>query len=861
MSQTNWEADKMLDVYIHDYFVKRKLHASAKAFQQEGKVSTDPVAIDAPGGFLFEWWSVFWDIFIARTNDKHSDAAASYLETQVSKAREHQQIQQQKSQQHQQQQIQMQQILLQRQAQQQQQQHQQQQQQQRRDGTQILNGNSSGITNSDPLMRQNPGGTANAMATKMYEEKLKLPPQRDPSEDIKPRFGDNVGPMLDQNHASMLKSAAVGGQYPGQTLHGAPGGITGNIHQLQNRSPQFPLSQDIKSEMNPMINARTGGPSGPEGSLMGVPGSNQGGNSLTLKGWPLTGFDQLRPGLIQQQKNMIQSPQSMHPVQLQQQMLLQAQAQQNIASPSMDLEARRLRAMMGNNRSVSFGNDGQLTTLGDFPNVGSPIQVGCPVFPRVDPEMLLKPQLPNNQQQSQNPQNSLSSPSPHVSNQVNHPDKIGAGGITMDASTPNSFRGNDQASKGQMGRKRKQPVSSSGPANSTGTANTAGPSPSSAPSTPSTHTPGDVMSMQNLSHNGGSSKPPLMFGSDSVGTLTSAPNQLADVNRFDDDATLDDNVASFLSHEEGDARDAMSRSMDESKGFSFKEKAIIQASTSKVNCCHFSSDGKLLATGGHDKKAVLWFTDSRKHKSVLEEHTHMITDVRFSPSMSRLATSSFDKTVRVWDADNPAGYSLRNFTGHSTTVMSLDFHPTEEDLICSNDSNGEIRIWSITKGNCPKVLEGATVMVRFQPVFAKYLAAASDLCVKIIEVESFRCVEQLQAHAHKFHSICWHQSGDLLACLSEDLVRVWRVGPSGSKWQLLHELNSNGNKFNTCVFHPAYPFVLIIGCYQNLELWNMTDNQTMTIVAHEGLITSLTASTATGWIASASQDKCVKLWG
>ena len=100
-----------LDVYIHDYFVKRKLHNSAKAFQQEGKVSTDPVgkksaricqilylnlcvlvvkgltfgfllllAIDAPGGFLFEWWSVFWDIFIARTNEKHSDAAASYIE-------------------------------------------------------------------------------------------------------------------------------------------------------------------------------------------------------------------------------------------------------------------------------------------------------------------------------------------------------------------------------------------------------------------------------------------------------------------------------------------------------------------------------------------------------------------------------------------------------------------------------------------------------------------------------------------------------------------------------------------------------------------------------------------------------------
>lgn len=40
-------------------------------------------AIDAPGGFLFEWWSVFWDIFIARTNDKHSDVAASYIEVGI----------------------------------------------------------------------------------------------------------------------------------------------------------------------------------------------------------------------------------------------------------------------------------------------------------------------------------------------------------------------------------------------------------------------------------------------------------------------------------------------------------------------------------------------------------------------------------------------------------------------------------------------------------------------------------------------------------------------------------------------------------------------------------------------------------
>lgn len=70
-----------------------------------------------------------------------------------------------------------QQIILQRQAQ-------QQQQQQRRDGAQLINGNANGITNGDPLMRANPG-SANAMAAKMYEDKLKLPLQREASDDNK----------------------------------------------------------------------------------------------------------------------------------------------------------------------------------------------------------------------------------------------------------------------------------------------------------------------------------------------------------------------------------------------------------------------------------------------------------------------------------------------------------------------------------------------------------------------------------------------------------------------------------------------------------------------------------------------------
>ncbi|MBA0838720.1 hypothetical protein Goarm_004516, partial [Gossypium armourianum] len=442
-------------------------------------------------------------------------------------------------------------------------------------------------------------------------------------------------------------------------------------------------------------------------------------------------------------------------------------------------------------------------------------------------------------------------------------------------------------SKNQNGRKRKQPVSSSGPANSSGTANTAGPSPSSAPSTPSTHTPGDVISMPALPHSGSSSKPLMMFGADGAGTLTSPSNQLwddkdlelqADMDRFVEDGSLDDNVESFLSHDDTDPRDAVGRCVDVTKGVTFMELNSVRASSSKVTCCHFSSDGKLLASGGHDKKAVLWYTDTLKPKSTLEEHSCLITDVRFSPSMSRFATSSFDKTVRVWDADSP-GYSLRTFSGHSGNVMSLDFHPTKDDLICSCDGDGEIRYWSINHGSCARVFKGGTApgtaQLRFQPRFGKYLALAAENVVSILDAETQTCRHSLQGHTKLIHSVCWDLSGELLASVSEDSVRVWSFR-SGSEGECVHELSCNGNKFHSCVFHPTSPSLLVIGCYQasnflvhlvrptftmpSLELWNMTEGKTKTLSAHEGLIAALAVSPVTGLVSSASHDKFIKLW-
>ncbi|TPX49020.1 hypothetical protein SeLEV6574_g01703 [Synchytrium endobioticum] len=77
----------MLNFYIYDYCKKRNFLQSASTFSVEAQVPADTgVPIDAPEGFLYEWWSVFWDIFSAKAHKTGSREAISYVDAQAIKA-------------------------------------------------------------------------------------------------------------------------------------------------------------------------------------------------------------------------------------------------------------------------------------------------------------------------------------------------------------------------------------------------------------------------------------------------------------------------------------------------------------------------------------------------------------------------------------------------------------------------------------------------------------------------------------------------------------------------------------------------------------------------------------------------------
>ncbi|CAM6102206.1 unnamed protein product [Calypogeia fissa] len=814
-----YEAEKMLDVYIYDFLKKRKFEESAKAFLQESKLPTENaiVAIDAPDGFLLEWWTVFWDVFKVQSGQPHSAIAASYVKTQQMKSKEEQR--------------QLQQRLMMMQA--------------GRPNTGLSTSNYVNFNKVGPNsprmsldLRSASGDMQRLRQSAMFSAEMlasqnkSLVPQSDTTERVQTHSGnvDDIGESS-TNPAQVSNSTFV------------PSKVGDQQQQMANllSSPGLmPQGGDHASQMRPQM------------QMNGA------------QGWPVSASGLRRPTMTSQGGEQFGQASGQMPLrqralttQMQQQMYLRLQNQQAAANQN-----QRMLVGSGLNSPPIDGIPGNAGNDVEFSEgaVSSPsVSQGS----QDNRDMSLLMLQAQQQQQLQQKQSNLlmRQQLQRQQQQLSQPDRLSAVGGT---------------SKIIIRKRKEKSDSSQDPgANSFGGGTSIteyfSPSPTSDPTHPLTtvSTAQQQVMQTQMAHPIGS---PTMSQQ-----RVNSSGEVKDGNINPADHAVELQVDSSLPmiHEDvsmtsnslaGDTElpsDSIPAEVDASPKFIFREVGCLRASTSKVLCCHFSSDGRLLASAGHDKKVNLWNMSTLQLEHTLEEHVLTITDVRFSPTSTHLATSSFDKTVRVWEVANLTN-SIRTLIGHATSVWALDFHPNTEDLLCSCDGEGEIRYWSVSEGTCVKSFKGGVTQLRFQPVAGRFLAASAANVVTIFDVESESSVYCLLNHTKPVNNLCWSASGDFLVSLTEDYVRVWSVGSSnlegGERSKCMHELSCKEKVFQSCVFHPTYPSLLVIGCYQSMELWNMVEDKIMTLKAHDGLVVSLVACPISSLVASASHDKCVKLW-
>nr|VZI46692.1 unnamed protein product [Spirometra erinaceieuropaei] len=77
------QASEKLALYVYEYLVYSGAQKAAQTFLQEIQWEKNILLTDRPG-FLFSWWSVFWDLYCAaperREVWKHSNEARAFYD-------------------------------------------------------------------------------------------------------------------------------------------------------------------------------------------------------------------------------------------------------------------------------------------------------------------------------------------------------------------------------------------------------------------------------------------------------------------------------------------------------------------------------------------------------------------------------------------------------------------------------------------------------------------------------------------------------------------------------------------------------------------------------------------------------------
>jgi WD40 repeat protein len=281
-----------------------------------------------------------------------------------------------------------------------------------------------------------------------------------------------------------------------------------------------------------------------------------------------------------------------------------------------------------------------------------------------------------------------------------------------------------------------------------------------------------------------------------------------------------------------------------------------------------------------------------------EDHENSVLAVAIFPNKQRMVTGSFDKTLRLWDLQT--GVVLKKMEGHSKGVFALAVS-RDGQIIASGDINGEIIGWQGETGESLtepiKAYSNLIHSVAFSPDGA-VLATGSFGVVKFWCTKTWQIQGEPIKCRRNINCIRYSPSGGLLAIGTSKNIQIYNPGtrehvaffgvlslslawmPDGTRllsggdnkgptireWDTLtwkqvgHPWKGHTSYVTAIAIDPAGTLVASASDDKHVRLWRLSDQRTIAIFEHSSTPHSVTFSSDGRHILSGGNDNKISEW-
>jgi WD40 repeat protein len=210
---------------------------------------------------------------------------------------------------------------------------------------------------------------------------------------------------------------------------------------------------------------------------------------------------------------------------------------------------------------------------------------------------------------------------------------------------------------------------------------------------------------------------------------------------------------------------------------------ILHKHRGDVRCVAFTPDGKMLATGGHDRKILFWNLRDRQVENTLYLDDTAAHSMVLSQDGRILITGSYRK-IKVWETSSAQNQKnsqdtqpIYTLMGHSHIVSSLAISADAKFLV-SGSQDQTIRVWNLATGELVHTLKGhrdTVNTVALSPDEQIIASGSADKTIKLWHLQSGELLGTFTGHTHTVTALSFTDSGEMLVSGSLDkTIKIWQ---------------------------------------------------------------------------------------